>query len=174
MKAVIGNRILVIGCPGAGKSTFARALREKTGLPLYYLDMIFHLSDKTTVTSEEFDEKLHAILKEDKWIIDGNYLRTMPERMQFADTVFFLDYSLDVCLEGVRNRIGTKREDMPWVEEEFDDEFQEWINDFSKDQKPVIEDLLRDFDGELYKFFSRGEAEQFLKEVSGNIKKHRI
>ena len=34
------KKVIVIGCPGSGKSTFARALAEKTGLPLHYLDMM--------------------------------------------------------------------------------------------------------------------------------------
>lgn len=80
-------RVLVIGCPGAGKSMFARALREKTGLPLYYLDTIWHKSDRTTVSEQEFDEKLGEILREDRWILDGNYLRTLPRRLQACDTV---------------------------------------------------------------------------------------
>ena len=52
------KRAIVIGSQGAGKSTFARKLKEKTGLPLYYLDRIFHKSDRTTLTREEFDRKL--------------------------------------------------------------------------------------------------------------------
>ncbi|MEY8605912.1 hypothetical protein [Muribaculum intestinale] len=31
------KKVIIIGCPGAGKSTFARKLSAKTGLPLYYL-----------------------------------------------------------------------------------------------------------------------------------------
>ena len=64
------KRIIVIGSPGAGKSTFARQLRDITGLPLYYLDMIWHLPDRTTITKDEFDQKLMDILKTDTWIID--------------------------------------------------------------------------------------------------------
>lgn len=158
------RRILVIGCPGAGKSTFARTLQKKTGLPLYYLDMLFHRADKTTVTDEEFDEQLITILNKEAWIIDGNYLRTLSMRLEYADTVFFLDYPLSVCLDGVRSRIGQKREDMPWIEEEFDKEFEEWIRKFARDQKPVIEDLLGSFGGEVYRFCSRSDAEKFLKE----------
>lgn len=52
------KKVLVFGCPGAGKSTFARKLSEKTGLPLYYLDMIWHKTDRTTVSTEEFDTTL--------------------------------------------------------------------------------------------------------------------
>lgn len=167
------RKILVIGCPGAGKSTFARYLHKMTGIPLYYLDMLFHRTDRTTVSEEIFDEQLNVLLQEEKWIIDGNYLRTLPERLKYADMVFFLDYPLDVCLDGVRNRIGRKREDMPWVEEEFDAEFEEWIRNFAKNQKPVIEDLLKNFDGKVVIFSSRQEADLFLggvenETISGN------
>ena len=47
------NRIVIIGCPGAGKSTFARKLAAKTGLPLYYLDMIWHRADRTVIIEIE-------------------------------------------------------------------------------------------------------------------------
>lgn len=42
------QKAIIIGCPGAGKSTFARKLSEKTQLPLYYLDMLWHKPDRTT------------------------------------------------------------------------------------------------------------------------------
>ena len=84
-----GSRIIVIGCPGAGKSTFARKLRDKTGLPLYYLDMLYHKPDRTAVTRGEFDKKLSAVLRTDKWIIDGNYQRTLPLRFKACMDVFF-------------------------------------------------------------------------------------
>ena len=70
------KRVIVIGSPGAGKSTFARKLKDKTGLPLYYLDRIFHKPDGTTFTRKEFDQKLQTIMQTDRWIIDGNYQRT--------------------------------------------------------------------------------------------------
>ena len=85
------KRVIVIGSPGAGKSTFARKLKDKTGLPLYYLDRIFHKPDRTTVNHEEFDQKLQTILQTDRWIIDGNYQRTLPLRFEACTDVFFLD-----------------------------------------------------------------------------------
>ncbi len=66
------KRIMIIGSPGSGKSTFARKLRDKSGLPLFYLDMIKHKSDRTEISSEEFDMKLMEILRFPEWIIDGN------------------------------------------------------------------------------------------------------
>lgn len=110
------RKVIIIGCPGSGKSTFARKLRDKTNLPLYYLDMIWHKPDKTNVTKEEFDRQLEEILTKEQWIIDGNYQRTLEVRLQQCDTVFLLDFPLEICLAGVKSRIGHRREDMPWVE----------------------------------------------------------
>ncbi len=161
------NRVIVIGCPGAGKSTFARGLRDITGLPLYYLDMLNHQPDRTTVSREEFDKSLDDILRGEKWIIDGNYLRTLERRMAECDTVFLLDFPTEVCLEGAKTRVGAKREDMPWVETEFDEEFGRFIEDFSRAQLPEIYLLLEKYkEGrKIFVFKSREEADGFLQSV---------
>ena len=90
------KKIMIIGCPGAGKSTLAKELAAITGLPLYHLDLIWHKPNKTTATREEFDKRLDEILKEDEWIIDGNYQRTLEKRLSFADTVILLNYKKDI------------------------------------------------------------------------------
>ena len=100
------EKIIVIGSSGAGKSTFARSLKEITDLPLYHLDMIWHKPDQTHVSRDEFDRVLNDILIREKWIIDGNYQRTMEVRLQHCDTVFLLDYPLDICLSGAQSQIG--------------------------------------------------------------------
>ena len=92
------RKVIVIGCPGAGKSTFARRLRDQTGLPLYHLDMLWHRPDRTTVSREEFDMQLERLLKQNCWILDGNYQRTLEKRLLVCDTVFLLDLPLEVCL----------------------------------------------------------------------------
>ena len=159
------KRVLVIGCPGAGKSTFARKLKDLTGLPLYYLDQVFHRADRTTIGQDEFDAALGQILKKDRWIIDGNYLRTLEIRLKECDTVFFLDYPLELCLESAASRIGVAREDMPWVETEFDPEFRQYIIDFSKEQLPRICELLQIYNEnkQIIIFLSRDEADGWLK-----------
>ena len=118
------KKVLVIGCPGSGKSTFARRLRDRTGLPLYPLDLLWHRPDKTTVSETEFDAALAEILRKDRWIIDGNFSRTLERRLAECDTVYLFDLPLADCIAGVEARIGTKREDMPWIETEFDPEFR--------------------------------------------------
>ncbi len=63
-------KAIVIGSPGAGKSTFARKLRDITKLPLYYLDLMWHKPDRTHISREEFDAQVRELVKKDRWIID--------------------------------------------------------------------------------------------------------
>lgn len=159
------QKAIVIGCPGAGKSTFARKLRDATGLPLYYLDMLWHKPDRTTVSRDTFDAALAEILKTDAWIIDGNYQRTLERRLEACDAVFFLDYPVEVCLAGAAARVGQEREEMPWVEETFDEEFRQFILDFHRSTQPEIARLLdaRGVDREVVVFHSREEAERYFE-----------
>ena len=158
------KRALVIGSPGAGKSTFARKLRDQTGLPLYYLDRLYHRADRTTATPEEFDRGHDRLLALDEWIIDGNYLRTLPLRLQACDSVFFFDLPAELCLSGAASRIGTAREDMPWTETCFDPVFRQYIIDFPRDQLPQIRRLLAACPPEksVILFRSREESEAWL------------
>ena len=159
------KKVIVIGSPGAGKSTFSRKLRDKTKLPLYYLDMLWHKADKTTVSQAEFDARLCEILQQEQWIIDGNYSRTLEMRLQACDTVFLLDFPVEVCLSGVESRIGKKRVDMPWIETEFDAEFKQWILDFPNIRLPQIYALLEKYkDGkEIIIFKSRKVADAYFE-----------
>lgn len=165
------NRIIVIGCPGSGKSTFARGLCDKTGLPLYYLDMIWHKSDKTNISREEFDLRLSQIINRDKWIIDGNYNRTLDIRLEKCDAVFLFDLPTNTCMDGVRARIGVKREDMPWIEEEFDEEFKQWIVDFPQKCLPEIYDLLKQHQNKnIIIFKTREDADAYLEKLRSERK----
>ena len=67
------RRVLVIGCPGAGKSTLTRALAETLGLPAVYLDRLWWKSGWINRTRAEFDARLDAALAGDAWVMDGNY-----------------------------------------------------------------------------------------------------
>ena len=160
------KKIIVIGCPGSGKSTFARALHDKTGIPLYHLDMMYWNADKTTVEKSVFLERLPAVLEKDKWIIDGNYGSTMELRMAACDTVIFLDYPLDICLDGIKERRGKPRSDMPWIETEEDAEFIEFIKSYSEQQKPKVLELLEKYsDKNIVIFKSREQANEFLLQI---------
>ena len=161
------NRVLVIGCPGSGKSTFSRALAEKTGLPLIHLDQLYWNADRTTVEKQVFRQRLKDALEGETWIIDGDYASTMELRLQRCDTVFFLDYPEEVCLSGVRDRVGKPRADLPWTETGVDAELIGVVRNYRRDKRPVVLKLLdRYADKEIHVLVSRREAAVFLENMA--------
>ncbi|NLM05418.1 MAG: adenylate kinase [Tissierellia bacterium] len=165
------KRAIVIGCPGSGKSTFSLALHEVTQIPIYHLDMLNWNADKTTVEKSVFLERLKQVIEKDAWIIDGNYGSTMELRLKACDTVYFLDYSLEVCLDGIESRRGKVRVDMPWVDSEdhIDEEFIMFIKSFNDESRPAVIDLLNKYkDKDIYIFKSREEADRYLSKLNGN------
>lgn len=161
------NKIVVVGPSGAGKSEFSRKLNKILNIELFHLDNIFWNEDKTHIEREEFDNKLSDILHKDRWIIDGDYSRTYEVRFKNADTIFFLDYPKDICLEGANSRIGKKRDDLPWIEEEFDKEFKEWIINWFIVTKPILIELINKYkkDKSIIIFKSREEANDFINSL---------
>ena len=159
------KKIIVIGCPGSGKSVFSRRLSEATQSPLYHLDLLFWKADGTNVAKDIFLKSLRDILEEDCWIIDGNYASTMEERLRAADTVFFLDYPLEVCLDGIMERRGKERPDMPWVEpvDHIDEDFLDLIKNYETSNRPEVIALLKKYQNKkIYIFNSRQEADRFI------------
>lgn len=158
------KRVMVIGCPGAGKSTFSRRLNEKTGLPLVYLDNLFWNADKTNVEKEVFLERLKTAMNQNAFILDGNYFSSMERRLRVCDTVFFLDYPLELCLESIEQRRGQLRPDMPWIETEPDPEFIQFVRDFPHEVIPQIRELLDRYPQKnIIIFQNRRESEDYLK-----------
>ena len=163
------NRIMVVGSPGSGKSFFSTELSKKLNIPLYHLDNIWWNKDKTHISREEFDAKLKEIINKDKWIIDGDYSRTYSLRMEKADTIIFLDYPLDICIQGSKSRIGIKRDDIPWIENKSDNlELIEYIVKWRETTLPKLEELLNYYKDKknILIFKSREETNEYLKSVA--------
>ena len=161
------KKVIIIGCPGAGKTTFAEKLRDKTGLPLYYLDAILHKPDRTHISRADFDARLTEILAEDRWIFDGNYSRTIDVRLKECDTVFLFDLPTDVCLQGATERLGRERYDMPWIAKELDHEFKCEIERFSIDVIPEIYNMLEKHgqNKDIVVFRTREMADNFISSL---------
>ncbi len=99
------KKVLVIGCPGAGKSTFSKILSSKTGLPLVHLDALYHRDNwETHLSKEEIDALIQVELEKPCWILDGNYNRKLKHRLEYCDTVFYFDLPTLVSLWGAIKR----------------------------------------------------------------------
>ena len=164
----IGQKIIVLGCPGSGKSTFSKKLHEATLLPLIHLDNIWWKEDRSHVSREEFDRKLGEILQGDRWIIDGDYSRTYEVRFRACDTVIFLDPGFEECLSGIRERVGKTRSDIPWTEQELDPELVELAERYCSENRPVVLSLIDKYpDKNCFIFETRSEADRWLSDSCG-------
>ena len=162
------KKIIVIGCPGSGKSTFSRSLQKVIKIPLFHLDLLYWNADRTIVEESIFHQRINEIIQKDEWIIDGNYGSTMELRLQECDTVFFLDYPLEVCLNGIKERKGKIRTDMPWQEKEDEEdiEFNTFVKNFDIQNRPRILELLKKyFYKEIHIFKNRNEADEFIYQL---------
>ena len=134
--------------------------------------MLYHNSDGTHISKEELEEKLKTIFKENNnWIIDGNYQRTLEMRMKECDTIILLDYPIEICLAGAEARIGTQREDLPFIEEKLDENFKQSILDFSREKLPQIYELIKKYKKtkNIIIFKSREEADRYIQSFNQNI-----
>ena len=165
------ERIVIIGCGGAGKSTLARQLGEKLGLPVVHLDKLFWRPGWVNLTREEFDVVHNAAIEEKKWILDGNFDRTMEPRIRRCDTVVYLDFSRIACLCGVMKRIlttyGKVRPDMgDGCPERFDLAFLQWVWNFNKNKREKNYRLLEQYgDKRIYILKNRKQVKEFLESL---------
>ncbi|MCX6819671.1 MAG: AAA family ATPase [Candidatus Adlerbacteria bacterium] len=86
------NKIVLIGCPGAGKTTLARKLGAKLNIPVHHLDKYFWKENWTPTPQAEFRKIQDELMKEDRWIVDGNFTKSIDNRVTKADTVVFFDF----------------------------------------------------------------------------------
>jgi adenylate kinase family enzyme len=133
------RKIVVIGCGGAGKSTFSRQLGSLLGLPVTHLDQLFWHPGWVPTEDSEWREIQQRLVAEGTWVMDGNYGSSVDIRLQAADTVVFLDFPRRVCLARViRRTLASRGRDTqaPGCPDRIDRSFLSWIWNFRRVTRP--------------------------------------
>ena len=167
------KRILIIGAGGAGKSTLARRLGEKTGIEVIHLDKLYWKPGWVEIDKGEWAEIIRKEIKKDSWIMDGNFSGSFEIRAEPADTIIFLDMPRLVCIYRILKRWfiyrNRHRPDMaPGCDEKVDWEFFMWVWNFPRRSKPKKERILNRYADEktIIRLRSNSEIEEFLEYVA--------
>ncbi|HEX2764336.1 MAG TPA: AAA family ATPase [Allosphingosinicella sp.] len=165
------ERVLVIGSPGAGKSTLAAQIARLTGLPLVHMDRLAWKAGWVEVSRAELESRVREAIAGRRWVIDGNYGGTLPLRVTRADTVIDLDLPRWLCVWSLLRRVlqhrGETRDDMaPDCPERLDWEFLVYTARFGGRGRRRIERALAGFKGQRITLRSRSEVRAFLAGLS--------
>ncbi|ACX64796.1 topology modulation protein [Paenibacillus sp. Y412MC10] len=167
------KRVLVIGCPGSGKSTFSSRLSKESGLPVIHLDSFYWKPGWISCSNQEFDEILQKLLVQETYIMDGNYGRTLDYRIPYTDTVYFFDFPRYLCLYRVMKRTilnhGTTGEYMgKGCLESIDYKFIKSVWNFRKNHRMRIINILEKYKGSksIIIFRKPKEVKNYFKSYS--------
>ena len=163
------KRILVIGCGGSGKSTFAVQLARATGLKLYHLDSFYWQPGWNHPPAGQWEGTVEKLIREDEWIIDGSYFGTLEMRLKRAEAVILFDLPRMICLWRVfKRRIqnsGGRRLGMPdGCPERIYGSFVKWILRYPEKSRPLVLEKLNRFSGtvEVFTVKRSGETAQLI------------
>lgn len=171
------KRILIIGSSGAGKSTVARRLGAATGIEVVHLDRLYWKPNWIETEKAEWRAILVEILRNESWIMDGNYSGTLDLRIERADAIMFLDFPRAVCVFRVLKRLAlyrkTKRPDMADdCAERFDWNFIKWVWNYPTRSKPKVEAMLKRFENEkkIIHLKSKKDVENYFERLRFGLK----
>jgi len=173
------KRILLVGCPGSGKSTVAKTLGSLLNIPVIHLDTEFWQPGWTLPEGADWVDRVEALIEEDTWIMDGTYARTFGVRIARADTVLHFDFPRLLCLWRVLKRSltahGRTRSDMaPGCPERLNGRFLHYVWTFRERITPQIEahlDLWAD-EKQIVALRSPAQVHAFLDELHGKVGQH--
>ena len=173
MEVIMYNRISIVGGSGSGKSTLCNILAKELNLPAIHLDAINFNANWVEIDKEERDKIISAKSSEDKWIIEGNYKKTLKERFDKADLIIWLDYSTFMQLKGIFKRYfqtrNSERPEIPGCKERLDFTFIKYVATYNRKKRHVIVDNLKGIPKDKVLIFKKQkDLNKWLKEFTNN------
>ncbi|MFA5773340.1 MAG: hypothetical protein WC908_01540 [Candidatus Paceibacterota bacterium] len=143
------KRIIILGGSGSGKSTLANRISLYTGYPVYHLDNLFLDFNWKKKDINELIEINKKLLSENVGVIEGNYTSTLPQRVDWANLIIFIDIPRRLQLYRIikrliRVKLGLdKRYGRPIESKnKFDIKFFSWVYNWNNHSKPKIFSIL--------------------------------
>ena len=163
-------KIAIIGYSGSGKSTLAKKLSEIYNCPLLYLDTIQFKANWTVRDLDEGCLMVEKFLKNDSWVIEGNYKKFFQEkRLQDADKIIFMNFPRRICFPQAFKRYlhykNKTRESMAdGCNEKFDLEFIKWLlfEGRKKSIKNHYNEICKCYKDKITIFRNNKDVENFL------------
>ena len=167
------NRISIVGGSGSGKSTLCNILSKELNLPAIHLDGINFNPNWVEIDKIERDKIISSKALEDKWIIDGNYNKTLKQRFERADLIIWLDYSTFTLLKGILKRFlktrNKERSEIPGCKERITFTFIKYVATYNKKKRHIIEDYLKDIpEDKVLVFKKQKDLNNWLKDFTHN------
>lgn len=169
------KRISIIGGSGSGKSTLADILSKELNIPAVHLDAINFQPNWVEINKNERDNIILSKSNDEKWIIDGNYNKTLQDRLEKADLIIWLDYSTFAQLKGITKRIfknfNKDKPELPGCKERLNFTFLKYVCSYNKKKRPIVLNMLKTIHSDKVLIFKKQkDLNKWLKKFTNNDK----
>ena len=173
------QRVMIVGGPGSGKTTLAKAMAARVTLPVWHVDQIIWEPNWVERDDAERMRQLYQIQMYERWIIEGNYPPTYRERVARADTLIFLDFPAWQRISRVTWRVarnfGRPRAEMPeGCIERFDRNYLDFLDFIWTTRESTRAQILRYVEEPpahltVHHLRSQGDVRRFLRGLGRGV-----